>query len=73
MDLKNIQETLKNNTKEILRSTMREEIDEIVAESMKLNEFEEEDIDVTDGDLDVNVDEPVDEPVDVMLTTAILM
>ncbi len=68
LDLENIQETLKNNTKEILRSTMKEEIEEIVAESMRLNEFDEEDVDDIDGVEDVEDvagDLPVDDvPVD---------
>ena len=44
LDVKNIQSALNANTKEILRSVAREEINSVVKESlMKNEEFEEED------------------------------
>ena len=57
MDAKKIQEALNANTKEILRSIAKEEISDLVNES--LSEFEEEDIDV-DTDLDMDAEAPVD-------------
>ena len=61
LDAKRIQETLNANTKEILRSIAKEEIDNLVKES--LNEFDEEDVDDTDVDLDIDADAeaPVDD------------
>jgi len=50
LDAEKIQEALKANTKEILRSVSKEEIDEIVRESLELEEaaYIEEDIDSED-------------------------
>lgn len=61
LDAKRIQETLNANTKEILRSIAKEEIDNLVKES--LNEFDEEDVDDTDVDVDIDADAeaPVDD------------
>jgi hypothetical protein len=56
LDAKKIQEALKANTREILRSVAREEIDELVKESLlKEDDFEEEDIDTND-DAEPDVD-----------------
>ncbi len=56
LDIKKIQEALNTNTKEILRSVAKEEIDSVVKESLiKEDDFEEEDMesnDSTDLDLD---------------------
>lgn len=50
LDAKKIQEALKANTREILRSVAREEIDELVKESLlKEDDFEEEDVNTDDG------------------------
>lgn len=62
LDAKRIQETLNANTKEILRSIAKEEIDNLVKES--LNEFDEEDVDDTDTDVDVDIDADAEAPVD---------
>ena len=54
LDIKNIQSALNANTKEILRSVAREEIDSVVKESI-LNEigYEEEDLGSTDDSVDL--------------------
>lgn len=58
LDVKKIQEALNANTKEILRSVAKEEIDSVVKESLlKEDDFEEEDLESTD-DADLNL-EPV--------------
>jgi len=64
LDIKLIEEALMNNTKEILRSTMKEEIDNIVKESLNEADYDEEEIEDTDGeDLDVVDDEEsIEEP-----------
>jgi|TARA_B110000259_G_C14003187_1_gene397003 hypothetical protein len=49
LDLKTIQEALKANGKEILRSTMKGEIEEIVKESIEDMDYEEEEIDDTES------------------------
>ena len=49
LDLKTIQEALKANGKEILRSTMKEEIEEIVKESINEMDYDEEEIDDTES------------------------
>lgn len=49
LDLKTIQEALKANGKEILRSTMKGEIEEIVKESINEMDYEEEEIDDTES------------------------
>jgi hypothetical protein len=48
LDIKNIQSALNANTKEILRSVAKEEIDSVVKESLMKNEadYEEEDLDI---------------------------
>jgi hypothetical protein len=50
LDIKNIQSALNANTKEILRSVAKEEIDSVVKESLMKNEadYEEEDLESTD-------------------------
>src|ERR1039458_2553485 len=56
LDVKKIQDALNANTKEILRSVAKEEIDSVVKESiLKENDFEEE-------ELDANTDAAVAEP-----------
>lgn len=54
LDINNIQKALNANTKEILRSVAREEIDSVVKESL-LNEddYEEEDLTPADGSVDL--------------------
>ena len=58
LDIKNIQSALNANTKEILRSVAKEEIDSVVKESLMKNEadYEEEDLDSTDGAVDLGGD-----------------
>lgn len=67
-DIKVIEEALKKNTKEILRTTMREEIDEIVKEYVAEDKgYEEEEIetdDEIDTDIDVNDDAEADTETD---------
>jgi len=56
LDIKNIQAALNANTKEILRSVAKEEIDSVVKESiLKEEDFEEEDLDT---DIDAAIAEP---------------
>lgn len=50
LDIKVIQEALKANTKEILRSVGKEEIDGLVQESLQESDYEEEDVDTADDD-----------------------
>jgi len=72
LDIKNIQSALNANTKEILRSVAKEEIDSVVKESLMKNEadYEEEDLESTDdavelgGDADINTMELGDEESD---------
>jgi hypothetical protein len=53
LDANRIQEALNSNTKEILRSVAREEIDGLVKESLREDDYEEEDVDDTEElDLD---------------------
>ena len=57
LDIKNIQSALNANTKEILRSVAKEEIDSVVKESLMKNEadYDVEDLDSTeDDDLDLD-------------------
>lgn len=49
LDLKNIQSALNANTKEILRSVAKEEIDGVVKESLKEGFYEEEEIETDDA------------------------
>jgi len=57
LDVKNIQSALNANTKEILRSVAREEIDSVVKESLlKEVGYEEEDLDATDSPVDLGGD-----------------
>lgn len=57
LDIKNIQSALNANTKEILRSVAREEIDSVVKESLlKEVGYEEEDLDTTDDAVDLGGD-----------------
>lgn len=54
LDVKNIQSALNANTKEILRSVAREEIDSVVKESLlKEVGYDEEDLDSTDDSVDL--------------------
>ena len=54
LDVKNIQSALNANTKEILRSVAREEINSVVKESlMKNEEFEEEDLESPEGETEL--------------------
>jgi uncharacterized protein (DUF1697 family) len=54
LDVKNIQSALNANTREILRSVAREEIDSVVKESLLKEEgFEEEDLESTDDSVDL--------------------
>jgi hypothetical protein len=50
LDIKNIQNALNANTKEMLRSVAKEEIDSIVKESLVKEVYEEEDIDSPEGE-----------------------
>ena len=58
LDIKNIQSALNANTKEILRSVAKEEIDSVVKESLMKNEadYEEEDLEPTDDVVDLGGD-----------------
>jgi uncharacterized protein (DUF1697 family) len=57
LDVKNIQSALNANTKEILRSVAREEIDSVVKESLlKEVGYEEEDLESTDGPVELGGD-----------------
>lgn len=50
LDIKNIQNALNANTKEMLRSVAKEEIDSVVKESLVKEIYEEEDIDSPEGE-----------------------
>lgn len=72
LDMQKIEEALKANTKEILRSVMKEEIEGYVNESINEDGYEEEDIDVTDelpepetGEEDAEAEVSDELPVDV--------
>jgi hypothetical protein len=58
LDINNIKNALNANTKEILRSVAKEEIDSVVKESLMKNEadYEEEDLDSTDDAIDLGGD-----------------
>ena len=58
LDIKNIQSALNANTKEILRSVAKEEIDSVVKESLMKNEadYEEEDLDTADNAVELGGD-----------------
>jgi hypothetical protein len=58
LDINNIKNALNANTKEILRSVAKEEIDSVVKESLMKNEadYEEEDLDSTDDVVDLGGD-----------------
>jgi hypothetical protein len=58
LDINNIKNALNANTKEILRSVAKEEIDSVVKESLMKNEadYEEEDLDSTDDAVDLGGD-----------------
>jgi uncharacterized protein (DUF1697 family) len=61
LDIKNIQSALNANTKEILRSVAREEIDSVVKESLlKEDDYEEEDLETTDTDVETEPTDDVD-------------
>jgi hypothetical protein len=68
LDIKKIQEALNANTKEILRSVAREEIDSIVKESLEEDDYEEEDIESTDdnteSDSDISDDSNSDDSIE---------
>jgi hypothetical protein len=53
LDIKKIQEAL-NNTKEILRSVAKEEIDSVVKESLMEKEYEEEDLEGDETGLELD-------------------
>ncbi len=48
LDIQMLQESLKNNTEDIFRSVMKEEIDGIVESALMEDDYEEEDIDLGD-------------------------
>jgi len=54
LDIKNIQNALNANTKEILRSVTREEIDSVVKESLKEGIYDEEDIETDELGMDAD-------------------
>ncbi len=57
LDVKNIQSALNANTKEILRSVAREEIDSVVKESLlKEVGYEEEELDAPEGETELGAD-----------------
>ena len=57
LDIKNIQGALNANTKEILRSVAKEEIDSVVKESLLKEEgYEEEELDSPEGETELGVD-----------------
>ena len=62
-DVKRIQETLNANTKGILRTIAKEEINDIVKESLN-EDYEEDDVDDTEVTTDVDVDTDAEAPVD---------
>jgi len=55
VQIQNLEEAINENAKEILASTMKEEISELVKESMK-NEAEEDELDIDTDDDDMGVD-----------------
>jgi len=63
LEAEQLEETMKSNAKEILSSTMKEEIHELVKESLSENDYlkeqEEEEVDVLDIDDEIVGDEPV--------------
>lgn len=59
LDINVIQEALKKNTKEILRSTMKEEIEELIKEHV-INEQGYEEEDITSNDADDNDTEKIE-------------
>ena len=66
LDAKQIQEALQANTKEILRTIAREEIDGLVKESLMEDDYEEETIDDNGDETDVTVGDDSDgESVDI--------
>ncbi len=63
LEAEQLEETMKSNAKEILSSTMKEEIHELVKESLSKDDYlkeqeEEEEVDVLDIEDDMMVDEP---------------
>jgi len=74
-EAKRIQETLNANTKGILRSIAKEEIDELVKESLN-EDYDEEDVDdteTTDLEVDADAEAPVDGLEDVGADTSVGM
>lgn len=63
LDAKRIQEALNSNTKEILRSLAKEEIDNLVKESLEEEDYIEEDVDdeVEDTEEEIDVDDEADD------------
>ena len=61
LDIKNIQSALNANTKEILRSVAKEEIDSVVKESLMTEIYEEEDMDSEDMNEGMESDEKKEE------------
>ena len=60
LDAKRIQEAIQSNTKEILRSVAREEIDGLVKESLNEADFEEEDAESEITDTEISNEVPSD-------------
>jgi len=56
LDIKNIQGALNANTKEILRSVAKEEIDSVVKESLVKEIYEEEDLESPEGETELGAD-----------------
>lgn len=56
LDIKNIQGALNANTKEILRSVAKEEIDSVVKESLVREIYEEEDLESPEGETELGGD-----------------
>ncbi len=56
LDIKNIQGALNANTKEILRSVAKEEIDSVVKESLVKEIYEEEDLESPEGETELGGD-----------------
>lgn len=56
LDVKNIQSALNANTKEILRSVAREEIDSVVKESIQEMDYDEDDLESNNGSVELGGD-----------------
>ena len=62
LEAEQLEDTMRSNAKEILSSTMKEEIHELVKESLSENDYlkEQEDEEEVDFDLDVDDDEALE-------------